>query len=517
MKKWLVVLVLHLVACSTNQPAEGTAIDEMAVDLHQGMHVNEALPAGHGARNVNDISNALMPDIKFRSSQRARGLHRHFDVAVNDVPAATFYMGLVKDTSISMVVSPDVKGNITLNLKQVTVEQVLQALEDSYNYTYSRIPGGYEVSANALQTKIYAVNYLESKRTGDSSMSLHSGEVSETKSGGSSAGGSASGGAATGGAPSSGSPATSIQSDIGHVNTTTTTDFWTRLESTLKNMIGKEDDRSVTVNPLAGVVVVRAYPKELKQVTAYLDLVQNNVNRQVIIEAKILEVTLDDEFQMGINWDAHGLQLNSISAFPGTGLSLTGFPDAYSAVIKWATNFVTTIRLLETQGNVQLLSSPRVATMNNQQSLIKVGNDEFFVSGISQGQASGLAVAQPTDIISPFFSGFTLDVTPQIDVHGDVTLHVHPSISLVTEQIKDLHTGGEGTTPTPLARSTIRESDTIVHAKNGQIIVIGGLIQNQTIEEIAQPPLLGKIPFFRRLFGSSNQTNVEKKRVGYFT
>jgi MSHA biogenesis protein MshL len=106
-----------------------------------------------------------------------------------------------------------------------------------------------------------------------------------------------------------------------------------------------------------------------------------------------------------------------------------------------------------------------------------------------------------------------LDVTPQIDVHGDVTLHVHPSISLVTEQIKDLHTGGEGTTPTPLARSTIRESDTIVHAKNGQIIVIGGLIQDQTIEEIAQPPLLGNVPFLGTLVRRTKQTSKKSELV----
>jgi len=159
------------------------------------------------------------------------------------------------------------------------------------------------------------------------------------------------------------------------------------------------------------------------------------------------------------------------------------------------------------------LSSPRVATMNNQQSMIKVGNDEFYVSGISRGQASGLAVAQPTDIITPFFSGLTLDVTPQIDVHGDVTLHVHPSVSLVTEQIKELHTGGVGTTPTPLARSAIRESDTIVHAKNGQVIVIGGLMQNQTTEEVAQLPVFGNLPFIGTLVRRTKQVSKKSELV----
>src|SRR3990167_10697543 len=115
---------------------------------------------------------------------------------------------------------------------------------------------------------------------------------------------------------------------------------------------------------------------------------------------------------MGIDWRIYGLRLNSITDFPSTGISLTNFPPAYTAVVRFNSDFVTSLRILGEQGNVQVLSSPRVATMNNQQALIKVGNDEFFVSGITPGQASGLAVAQPTQIITPFFSGITLDVTP---------------------------------------------------------------------------------------------------------
>ncbi|MDX2345595.1 MAG: secretin N-terminal domain-containing protein [Legionella sp.] len=513
MKKSLVILwIFSVVACTTNQPLKGTAIDSMTVDLHQSIENNKKVAGGYGPRNTSDISNALMPDIKFRSPQRNGALYRRFDVAVKDVPASTFYMGLVKDTSVSMVVSPEIKGDITLNLKHVTVEQVLQALEDTYHYTYNRIPGGFEILPHVLQTRIYAVNYLELQRTGNSNMRLHSGEVTESVSG-SSGGGGAQAALGASDTPPSGSAATSVQGNIGNVNTSSTVDFWKRLESTLKNMIGEEGTHNVTVNPLAGVVVVRAYPQELKQVESYLDLVQNSVDRQVILEAKILEVTLDDEYQMGINWNAHGLTLDSIHDFPGTGLSLTDFPDAYTAIIKWGTNFVTTIRALETQGNVQILSSPRVSTMNNQQSLIKVGNDEFFVSGISRGQASGLAVAQPTDIITPFFSGLTLDVTPQINVHGDVTLHVHPSVSLVTEQIKEIHSGGVGTTATPLAKSAIRESDTIVHAKNGQVIVIGGLMQNQTVEEIAELPVFGHVPFLGTLVRRTKQTSKKSELV----
>lgn len=538
MKKWILVFAASLSACTTHQPTNGTAIDDMAVALHQGINNNQTLANGN-RRNSAELSKTLMPDFKHRAPLRADYANRRFDINVDNVPARAFYMGLVKDTPISMVVSPDMKGNITLSLKNVTVEQVLKALEDTYNYTYFSIPGGYEVLPPILQTRIYSVNYLELQRRGNSDMRLHSGEVTEVMSGGSGGGASAAG-SATSASSTGASGATSVQGTVGNVHTESNVDFWAELRRTLVELIGDphvsseirtstsvetrtditadrrlyDRERSVTINKLAGVVVVRAYPKELKQVEAYLDLVQNNMDRQVILEAKILEVTLNDEYQMGIDWQAFGLRLNSITDFPGTGISLTDFPPAYTAVVKWAPpDFVTTMRILGTQGNVQVLSSPRVATMNNQQSLIKVGNDEFFVSGISAGQASGLAVSQPTEVITPFFSGITLDVTPQIDVHGDVTLHVHPSVSLVTEQIKLLHTGSASATPTPLARSTIRESDTIVHAKNGQVVIIGGLMQNQTIEDIAQLPFFGNVPFLGTLFRSTKQSSKKSELV----
>ncbi len=531
MKKWMLIFVLNLISCSTHQPVNGTAIDDMTVALHQGLAQNQTL-RDHHQQNQRDMSNALMPDLKFRHPVRVDPRHRRFDIAVKDAPARAFYMGLVTNTPISLVVSPEIKGNVTLSLKHVTIEQVLQALEDTYNYTYIPIPGGYEVLPNTMRTQIYPVNYLELQRNGNSEMRLHSGEVTDvvgvqgqssnvgnqvnTGTPGSQAVTGAAGSVpGTSGITSNGVQGANsalMQGGIGRVRTDSSIDFWKELQYTLSDMVGKENGRSVTVNPLAGVVVVRAFPKELKQVESYLDLVQNSVNRQVILEVKVLEVTLNNKYQMGIDWQAYGAQFNAIRDFPGTGISLSNFPDAFTARIRWTGDFVTIIQLLETQGNVQVLSSPRVSTMNNQQSMIKVGDDEFFVSGISPAQATFGVAAQATQQITPFFSGITLDVTPQIDVNGDVTLHVHPSVSLVTEQTK-LINSGNGPQPTPLAHSTIRESDTVVHAKNGQVVIIGGLMQNQTNEDIAQLPFFGNVPFLGTLFRATQQSSKKSELV----
>lgn len=514
MKKILWFLVLCLGACTTNQPTQGTAIDDMSVALHQGEDSNKALGRIlDNSRSPSQISKALVPDLKVRSPRR-NYQNRRFDIAVKNVSAQQFYPGLFKDTPYSVAVSPEIQGSITISLKQVTVEQVLQTLEDVYGYAYAPIPGGYEILPNTLKTKIYSLNYLELRRVGNSNMHLSSGEVTQVASGRSSTGAAGTSTATTGGA-------TNISSNIGDVQTTSDVNFWARLSSSLTNMVGTEGGRSVTVHPLAGVVVVRALPKELKQVEIFLDTVQNSMDRQVILEAKILEVTLNNQFQMGIDWKILGANLNAIRSFPGTDISPDDFPDAFKIDIKWAENFTTTIQALEEQGNVQVLSSPRVATMNNQKSAIKVGTDEFFVTNVSSSNTTtavtnGLTPQNtfPEVDLTPFFSGITLDVTPQIDINHDVTLHIHPSVSLVRNQRKTIDLGSQfGIIELPLAHSTIRESDTIVHAKNGQVIIIGGLMQNQTEEDVAQLPVFGNIPFLGTLFRNTKQTSQKSELV----
>jgi len=513
MKKGFLFLLFMLSACTTNQPMHGTAIDDMTVDLHEASQGNATLEKAGDKRMPSEVANTLLPGLKVRKPNK-NYINRRFNIDVKDVPAHTFYTGLVADTPINLAVSPNIKGNITLSLKQVTIEQVLTMCEHLYGYAFNPIPGGYEILPNELRTKVYPVNYLELERKSRSKMLLSSGEVTQGTvnnqgGSGSSSGGSSGFGALGGRGGTSGN--NTREAIIGEVETKSTIDFWKQLKSTLETLVGTEGGRSIMTNAIAGVVVVRAYPKELKQIEQYLDLVQNTMDRQVIIEAKILEVTLSNQYQMGIDWKIFGAALNAINTFPGTDINLDTFPDAYQIAVKFnPENFTATIRALEDQGNVQVLSSPRISTMNNQMAAIKVGQDEFFVTNISSTQNVGAVggVTNPTQDIdlTPFFSGITLDVTPQLDSQENVTLHIHPSVSLVKDQRKKIDLGNQvGTIELPLAQSIIRESDTIVHAKNGQVIVLGGLMQNTTDEDIAQTPFVGNIPFLGTLFRATRQ------------
>jgi len=291
----------------------------------------------------------------------------------------------------------------------------------------------------------------------------------------------------------------------------------------------------------AGIVVVRAMPDELHMVEQFLGITHATVNRQVILEAKVLEVELKDGYQTGINWAAVGAnstfgQVGGGTIFngggvseiagqtgnldPGTGFSAingtlaSAFGGVFSVAIQTA-DFAAFLELLKTQGNVHVLSSPRVSTVNNQKAVIKVGGDEFFVTSVTGGTAAVIGVSaatSPTVILTPFFSGISLDVTPQIDDGSNIILHIHPAVSEVVQKSKVFRVSGEDFN-LPLASSSIQESDNVVRALNGQIIVIGGLMKEGSSDEDASIPFLGDIPILGNAFKHKRVARIKKELV----
>ena len=205
-----------------------------------------------------------------------------------------------------------------------------------------------------------------------------------------------------------------------------------------------------------------------------------------------------------------------VDQFPGVA-KLAGVPAiAFGGVFSLAVNgqdFTAFLEALKTQGNVQVLSSPRISTMNNQKAIIKVGTDEFFVTDVSTTTVTGTATTSTPNIeLTPFFSGIALDVTPQISREGVVTLHIHPSVSEVTDQEKVISIGGQ-TQTLPLARSTVRETDSVVQARSGQLVVIGGLMQTHERENVGTTPLLGDMPLVGAMFRHKRTLGVKSELV----
>ncbi len=442
-----------------------------------------------------------------------------FDVAVNEASLRDFLSGLVDGTPYNLVLHPDVAGTLSLALRGVTVRETLEAVREIAPIDFHTRGNTFFVGPAGLQTRSFQIDYLNVQRTSRSETRVNSGQVSD------------------------GARTTESETDRGHiitegdragtvsgsqVETNSQVDFWKELQQTLAAMIGAGPGRSVMVSPHVGMVVVRATPLEMRDVENYLGEIQRRIGKQVILEAKILEVALSDGFQAGINWaklvpaaddifmagqtGGGSLIKNGVSEIFGntgtvdprlaslpSGTDTSAFGGAFTFSVETG-SFSAFVELLEMQGDVHTLSNPRIATINNQKAVIKVGSDEFFVTDVSSTTVTGTATTTTPDItLTPFFSGIALDVTPQIGIDDRITLHVHPSVSQVTDQIKEITVGGE-TQELPLALSTIRESDSVVRARSGQIVVIGGLIEDGSSDDRGGLPFLSRVPYAGALF-----------------
>jgi MSHA biogenesis protein MshL len=465
-------------------------------------------------------------------------VEERFDANVMSAEARDFFMGLVAGTSRNLIVHPDVTGTVTLTLKQVTLPEVLDTVRDVYGYDYRRTGATYVVLPATLQSRVFEIDYLNLIRGGMSRTRVSSGQVTQTRA--DRAGGNDFSNT-SGGDSERGSEEGQTTGSV--IDTVNNSDFWSELQSTLTAIIGGGEGRQIVVNAQSGVIFARGMPEELRAIEEYLQRVHGAAKRQVVLEAKIIEVTLSDGFQAGVNWAAvqqqvdgdvftggnlsGGRQLGSTPPLvpPSAGQPLTVAPgnpitelagETVGAAFALALDigdFNAFVELLETQGDTRVLSSPRVATLNNQKAVIKAGTDEFFVTAVRSNTVTGTASTTSRDVtLTPFFSGIALDVTPQISADGEVTLHIHPTVSEVTDQTKVLTVSGQ-TDTLPLAFSEIREADSIVKAKSGQIIAIGGLMRNSSRQVDFSTPVLGRVPGLRRLFGSSREVETVTELV----
>ncbi|MGH7735910.1 MAG: secretin N-terminal domain-containing protein, partial [Gemmatimonadales bacterium] len=342
-------------------------------------------------------------------SAHGRPIESRFDLSVSNAPAGQVFMSLVSGTRYSMLVPPSLAGTISVNLKDVTLQEALDSIRELYGYDYKVEGTRIAIQPAGMQTRIFQVNYLLGERRGLSDVRVQSGSVTDT--------GAGAPGAATAGVPGSGvlsapgATAAGRGLDSARITTRTVNDFWTELRASLVAIVGTGEGRSVVISPQSGVVVVRALPAELRGIEQYLRATRISVERQVMLEAKIIDVELNSGYQSGINWallpnrnlaagqvgsqtsltNNSSLTSGGLFASPGNSLS-TPLPGAGSAATTAALlaanpgaalfglafqtqNFAALLQFLETQGKAQVLSSTRVATLNNQKAVLKVGTD----------------------------------------------------------------------------------------------------------------------------------------------
>jgi MSHA biogenesis protein MshL len=487
------------------------------------------------------VAAALAPQSKLELPRTsAQPVEPRFDLAVNNASAPQVFMGIASGTRYSMLLHPEVAGSLTVNLKDVSVPEAMSAIRELYGYEY-RIDGSHIfVQPVTPQTRFYAIAYPTSVRQGKSELRVISGAVTDSNT--------------SSGAGGSTSSTSSKQVETSRLSTEQKSDFWSELQAGIGMLIGCTGSagalacpagRSIMSSPHTGMLAVRALPAEQRQVNEYLQAARVSVERQVMIEAKIIEVTLNEGAQSGINWAVfqHGKNLSkganstllglptpdtqpttSVGALLGAGLPASSGGVAGTAanagvfgLALQTANFMALLNFLESQGNVQVLSSPRIAAINNQKAVLKVGTDEFFVTNVSTttNTGTGSGTTTPNVTLQPFFSGIALDVTPQIDDGGNIILHVHPTISYVTEATKTIALGGTGVSSMslPLAVSQISETDSIVRLRDGEIAAIGGLMKRESRDTGSGVPGASEIPGLGFLFKNNNASRLKQELV----
>jgi len=507
------IIVLSGCQSTEPQPVEKAMQDALAEVADTQNKNKSAAPLGE---LPDEVVQAIQPQVP-QQKERALFGEPRYDIKADATPASTFFAGLVQDSAFSVAVHPGVSGSITLDLKQVRLAEVFDLVSEMYGYDIQKKAQVYRVYPAGMRTETYSVNYLLMQRDGLTSSSISSGGVSQF--GNNNNNNSNNGNNNFTGNNSSNQFNTGNNNNSGNgtnISTTTRTNFWEQLSQSLGALIGTENGRSVVVSPQAGLVTVKAMPDEHREIAKFLDASESNIQRQVILEARIIELTLNDDYQQGIQWTeilSHSGSTDFRFTTDGkiTNNTITGAIGGVSSLSFVNQDFRGVVSLLSTQGNVQVLSSPRVTALNNQKAVIKVGNDEYFVTDVSNQSTTNASTTSNTpDVeLTPFFSGIALDVTPQIDETGNVLLHVHPSVVETQEQEK-IVTINQEQLILPLARSNIRESDTVIHARSGEIVVIGGLMQTSTTEQQSKTPLLGDVPLLGELFKSRRE--IEQKR-----
>lgn len=513
----LITVAMMAAGCTTYQHPEPTQAKDA---LKQAMNEQQKQAAPLTALPKSVQSELL----QLNRPQMPVGMpEKRLRIAAHDVEAVEFFGSLFKGSRYSVAVHPGVAGLVSVELKDVTLPEVLAVVGDMYGFDVQRKGNVFHIYPAGLRTETIPVNYLMMSRRGLSRTSVSTGGVTANDGNSDSSFDSASNNSTN---SSSSNNSNGNSSNGTRIETDTNSDYWTDLRDSLQTLIGTGDGRAVITSPQAGLVTIRAYPKELKAVREFLNQSDSHLKRQVVLEARIIEVALNEGYEQGVDWSGLSASWDGNKGITGGGsLANTQLPTTPNQIFTALGggagfkvsdgSFNVAVNLLKTQGDVNTLSSPRVTATNNQKAVIKVGTDEYFVTNASTTTVSTTSGDRTTPNVelTPFFSGISLDVTPQIDEEGKVLLHIHPSVIDTEEQTKTIKVTDSDTLVLPLAKSSIRESDTVVQANNGDIIVIGGLMKTDKQEIVSKVPLLGDIPWVGEAFTNRRESTKKVELV----
>ncbi len=469
-------------------------------------------------------------------------------VKVNDVDIKDLLLALTTDTDISLIIDPDVKGIVPiLDVKDITLGKLLNYVLPQLGLAYSWDGKILRVFKAKLETRVFYLNYIAVAREGERNVSYSTrstiGGAGIGGLGGVGGAGGVTGGVTGMGGFAGGGGGAEAQSTT-NIKTKTETNIWNDLVSGLEAIVfGKsvgggertkapepysrsdEEGRRLIISPQTGVVMITDYPEKLSQAAHFIEALEGSSQRQVWIEAKILEVILDQKHQMGVNWNAVlnpgekflGLLPSTDTVmYPSTSLDTRtplnqDLSSSYGSFQYGVTNNKIDFILdaLSRQGQLKVLLSPRLSALNNEKAVIRVVREEAFFNLYTLTTiAQAGAVTAPSINLQIVPVGIMMDIIPQISPNGEITLSINPDISELVE-IRTFQSQGAMATQPIIDRRSI---DTVAKVKDGQTIIIAGIIKERKKEELRGAPFLMKIPFIGTMFRRTEQS-VERSEL----
>jgi MSHA biogenesis protein MshL len=386
--------------------------------------------------------------------------------------------------NLNIIPDLEVSGSVTVDFRNLPLDHAIEALVDAHGYYFQQDRD--LIRVRDMTTRIYEMDYIQITRTGSRSNNV------SVSSGGSSA----------------------TDGSVAAVTTGSTADLWTTIGEQLGRVLSPAG--SYSINGLAGTIIITDRYRNVQRALTFLDSISTNIKRQVELEVEIYEVAFTKEQQLGIDWQRVSNRLDATfggSVIVNSPVYGSGSPAVPSLIVNHQRGGLTAVlEALQQQGDLKVVSKPRLRTLNNQPAVVRVGQDyPFFLSEISQTTTAAGINRDVSESLQTVTIGTVLSITPRVSSDGIISLDITPAITRLVGEVQSAELGNRA----PII--DIRQAASIVRVRNGDTITLAGLIQTTNNKTTRKIPLLGDIPVLGKAFTGTNNVETQTELVIFVT